>query len=119
GLEYDPNPIITLPVTVRINDNPPVSESRQKERFSNVVPLIHLQQERLVKDANQVKDANHSEQEKKIEAFLRRLLISVLPNNLISETWRVMVQFETSKGPLLLKMPLYDDNIQKMIKSCL
>ena len=43
---------------------------------------------------------------------------SLYAATLLSQTWRVYVQLETSMGSMLIKIPIYDANVQKMIKSC-
>ena len=43
---------------------------------------------------------------------------SLYAATLLSQTWRVYVQLETSVGSMLIKIPIYDANVQKMIKSC-
>ena len=40
-----------------------------------------------------------------------------LPTSL-SDTWRLFVQFDTSMGQMLIKIPIYDTSVQQMIKSC-
>ena len=36
----------------------------------------------------------------------------------LSDIWRIFVQFDTSRQPMLIRIPMYDDAIQKMINSC-
>ncbi len=36
----------------------------------------------------------------------------------LATTWRALIQFETSMGKMLVKIPVYDENIQSWIKSC-
>jgi hypothetical protein len=33
-------------------------------------------------------------------------------------TWRLMTEFQTSRGPILVKIPLYDDAVQEVIRTC-
>ena len=36
----------------------------------------------------------------------------------LESAWRIMAQINTSKDPITIKIPVYDDNIQQLIKSC-
>ena len=33
-------------------------------------------------------------------------------------TWRVMAEIETSRGTLYIKIPMFNDNVQKLIANC-
>jgi hypothetical protein len=45
-------------------------------------------------------------------------LSSLDPAESIETTWRVLAQVETSRGPVVIKIPLFDSNIQKLLISC-
>jgi len=36
----------------------------------------------------------------------------------LENTWRILVEFDTSAGQMLTKIPVYDESIQQLIKSC-
>ena len=53
--------------------------------------------------------------------FRNELVIARLaksPPGQLSKTWRIYMQIETSRGPVLIKIPMYDKAVQEMISSC-
>ena len=110
---YDFRPIAILPVTVRLNDNPPMTRVRKHDgKYGNAVPLILFRHEHWMLKPG----AGDAEKDNKANEFLK-LLIGI-EDDVLFETWRVIVQFDTSVGTILIKIPMYDNNVQKMIKSC-
>jgi len=64
-------------------------------------------------------------------AMLRRTLFKVaslglvqagspgLPNEeFIETTWRVLAQIETSKGPVIIRIPTFEPHVQKLLSTC-
>jgi hypothetical protein len=37
----------------------------------------------------------------------------------IKRTWRVIIEMKTARGPLVVKIPTYDPNVQQFIESCI
>jgi hypothetical protein len=91
-----------------------VTRLRQHDgKNSNAVPLILFRHEHWMFEpgANSV-----SEKDAKAKELLK--LIMGIEDDVIGETWRVVVQFDTSKGSIRINIPIYDNDVQKMIKSC-
>jgi TPR repeat protein len=110
---YDFNPIVTLPITIRFNDNPPVLRVRKHdEKFKNVVPLLLLRHQHWRLAGTE----GGSTRDNEANEFVK-LLVGI-EDDVIAGIWRIMVQFDTSAGPLLIKIPIFDNSIQQMIKSC-
>jgi tetratricopeptide (TPR) repeat protein len=110
----DFEPIATLPVTIRIDDNAPVTRLRKHDgKNSNAVPLILFRHEHWM-----FEPGAHSISEKDAKAKELLKLIIGIEDDVIGETWRVVVQFDTSKGSIRINIPIYDNDVQKMIKSC-
>ena len=59
-----------------------------------------------------------------IEEMIRGELDTVLARPRYSrsqkadETWRVLVQIDTNRGSLILKIPTFDQSIRKIIEAC-
>jgi hypothetical protein len=45
------------------------------------------------------------------------ILLVVSPGR-IDMTWRTLAEIKTSNGNILIKVPLFDDNIRKLVMSC-
>jgi peptidoglycan hydrolase-like protein with peptidoglycan-binding domain len=56
------------------------------------------------------------------DRFKNRIVVTTLssldPAESIETTWRVLAQVETSRGPILVTIPLFDSNIQKLLGAC-
>jgi hypothetical protein len=54
--------------------------------------------------------------------FKNRIVVTTLssvdPAESIDTTWRVLAQVQTSRGPVVIKIPLFDSNIQKLLIAC-
>jgi peptidoglycan hydrolase-like protein with peptidoglycan-binding domain len=56
------------------------------------------------------------------DIFKNRIIVSTLssldPTESIETTWRVLAQVETTRGPVLMRIPMFDDNVQKLLAAC-
>jgi peptidoglycan hydrolase-like protein with peptidoglycan-binding domain len=56
------------------------------------------------------------------DMFKNRIVVTTLssvdPAESIDTTWRVLAQVQTSRGPVVIKIPLFDSNIQKLLIAC-
>jgi hypothetical protein len=41
-----------------------------------------------------------------------------LPDESMETSWRVLAQIETSKGPLLIKVPMFESHVQGLVEYC-
>jgi hypothetical protein len=90
--------------TVRINDFEPQERILpHKGNFTNELLIASLAK----KDTKSTDAAGR--------AFLN-LAYQTIP---VSDIWRIYVQFETSRQKILVKIPMYDPAIQKMISACI
>ena len=117
--------VIYLPITVKINDDEPQIVKRlHEEPYLNVIRLVTLLLERTpasdpqqsmreTKSVSVQLDDLHSRAEK-------LALTSYYPDKRlnISEARRIMVQFDTSKGTMLIKIMMDDPAIRKLVELC-
>ncbi len=58
----------------------------------------------------------------RIDMFKNRMVVATLssfdPAESIETAWRVLAQVETSRGSILVTIPLFDSNIQKLLVAC-
>ena len=56
------------------------------------------------------------------QKFRNNILISTLTSlaaeESIETTWRVLAEIETARGPIIIKIPTFDTNIQKLLVAC-
>ena len=56
------------------------------------------------------------------QKFRNNILISTLTSlaaeKSIETTWRVLAEIETARGPIIIKIPTFDPNIQKLLVAC-
>jgi hypothetical protein len=113
--------VVYLPITVKINDDEPhIIKRLHEEPYRNVVRLVTLLSG---------PDAQHMKQDSNnVSVELGNLLSSAEKTALtlyypdkplkISEVRRIMVQFDTSKGAMPIKIKMDDPAIQKLVDSC-
>jgi hypothetical protein len=57
-----------------------------------------------------------------MEKFRNRILISKLtsldPTESLEATWRVLAQIETAHGQIVMQIPMFNPNVQKLIVAC-
>jgi hypothetical protein len=95
-----------VPVLYRVNDNEPRNTLVPELEFWNKLQLAIL-----------------AEPAGKTETYenTRRLVLSVMGVNIFlkaADAWRVMVELQTGAGPIILKIPLFDENIQELLQTC-
>jgi len=117
--------VIYLPITVKINDDEPQIVKRlHEEPYRNVIRLVTL-----LLEGTPASDPQQSMTETKtVSVQLDKLLspaekaalTSYYPDKhlKISEARRIMVQFATSKGTMLIKIMMDDPAIRKLVKLC-
>jgi hypothetical protein len=47
-----------------------------------------------------------------------QILISSLDDKSLYTTWRILAEVETSQGDIIIKIPMFDPNIQKVVTNC-
>jgi hypothetical protein len=96
----------------RVNDDPPQNYNFPLRDFSNEFILgVLASQERIKALAADIKARQDD------AAAID--LLSIAAQRIDTETaWRVMAQVDTSRQPLLLKVPLYDGSVRKFVASC-
>jgi len=52
-----------------------------------------------------------------MSAFGGKADMAIAPQNFAS-IWRIMVEVKTSLGPIVLKIPMFDGNVQEMAQAC-
>jgi hypothetical protein len=117
--------VIYLPVTVKVNDDEPQIVKRlHEEPYRNVIRLVTL-----LSEPAPGSDSRQSMEETKtvsvqLDNFLsmaeKAALTSYYPDKLlkVSEARRITIQFDTSKGAMLIKITMDDPTIQKLVELC-
>jgi hypothetical protein len=85
--------LIGTSASIRINENQPLTEILQ--------PLANFRNELLIASLAKVPQLTKD--------------IQQIP---LSDIWRIYVQFDTSRQRILIRIPIYDSAIQKMVSSC-
>jgi hypothetical protein len=56
------------------------------------------------------------------DKFRNRIVVAALssldPTESLETTWRVLTEIETSLGSIVIQIPMFDVNIQKLIGAC-
>jgi hypothetical protein len=93
------------PVLYRINDAPPANRIVPALEFSNKFELVRL--------SNKTKAETVEDVYRSVGAAMG-VGATLSP----SYTWRVMVQFKTTGGSIIVKLPMFGGPIQELITSC-
>jgi hypothetical protein len=104
-----PGGAIGVKTRYRVNDAEPLENIIQQLEYSNKFRVVVLHT-RL--------PANEAMAELMV---LQSLAFGLSGSNIVrplEETWRVMTELTTSRGPILVKIPLYDDAVQEVIQTC-
>jgi hypothetical protein len=118
--------VIYLPITVKINeDEPQIIKRLHEERFRNVIRLVTLLPDQLPASDHELSTTKSREYvSAEIDDFLstpeKEALTMSYPdkNPTISEVRKIMVQFETSKAAMPIKIMMDDPAIQKLVDFC-
>jgi hypothetical protein len=117
--------VIYLPITVKINDDEPQIVKRlHEEPYRNVIRLMTLLLERTPASDPQQSMRETKTVSVQLDDLLSRAeklaLTSYYPDKRlnISEARRIMVQFDTSKGTMLIKIMMDDPAIRKLVELC-
>jgi hypothetical protein len=117
--------VIYLPITLKINDNEPQIVKRlHEEPYRNVIRLVTLLLERAP-----ASDPQQSTRETKtvsvqlgnlLSTAEKAALTSYYPDKLlkISEARRIMIEFDTSKGTMQIRITMDDPIVQKLVELC-
>jgi hypothetical protein len=117
--------VIYLPITVKINDDEPQIVKRlHEEPYRNVIRLVTL-----LSEPTPGSDPRQSMRETKtvsvqldnlLSMAEKAALTSYYSDKLlkISEARRITIQFDTSKGAMLIKITMNDPTIQKLVELC-
>jgi hypothetical protein len=97
----DSSGTLFVATTARINDNPPSTS------IAMATPTSHRNQITLAILFWTKLDP--------MELLRSNPTMNIEP---LATTWRALVQFDTSMGTMLTKIPVYDESIQRLIKSC-
>jgi hypothetical protein len=112
-VDEEGKPTIDLPLSInatgavgtkgllRLNDGQPIS--------LDFVPKGNFRNELLLVSLSKSEGASNP---------LPGLLFQSLQPIVFSDIWRIYVQLETSRGAILIKIPVYDGAVLKMINSC-
>jgi tetratricopeptide (TPR) repeat protein len=104
----------------RINDDIPYDARVPELDYSNKFALAILS-----KPTNGVEQTQYGDA--RLNLFMN--LMSAMPKTLMvaggsniyptfGSTWRIMVELKTSMGPIVVKIPMFDDNVQEMVQAC-
>ena len=88
-----------------MNDAPPVNRIIPQLEFSNKFELVRLSEE---------SKAGPLEDQLRLISNVMRIGVTLRP----SMVWRVMVEFKTADGDIIIKIPMYDAAVQELIGSC-
>ena len=117
--------VVYLPITLKVNDDEPQIVKRlHEEPYRNVIRLVTL-----LSEPTTGSDPRQSMRETKtvsvqldnlLSTEEKAALTSYYPDKRlkISEAKRIMVQFDTSKGTMLIKIMMDDPAIQKLAEFC-
>jgi Tfp pilus assembly protein PilF len=112
-----------IPIKYRIDDGEVLSFRTPNDKFSNAFVLARVSPKR---SNDGYIDAKKIENQNAAQLFFGRewnalQQLSGKPDilgTLDDRNWRVLTQIETSEGPVLIKLPLYQPEVQKLINSC-
>ena len=106
-----------IPTLYRINDNIPYGAVLPQLEYSNKFRVaIPSKQKSAPQDerrtfpdlTNIISDAER--------ANLEMLGSNIFPD--LTKTWRIMAEIKTSHGPIIVRIPMLDENVQEVIKAC-
>jgi len=117
--------VMYLPITVKINDDDPQIVKRlHEEPYRNVIRLVTL----LLEPTPGSGPGQSTGETKTVSAQLDNLLstaekaalTSYYPDKLlkISEARRIMIEFDTSKGTMQIRITMDDPIVQKLVELC-
>jgi hypothetical protein len=117
--------VIYLPITVKIDDNEPQIVKRlHEEPYRNVIRLVTLLLERapasdLQESTRETKTVS-VQLDKLLSTAEKAALTSYYPDKLpkISEARRIMIEFDTSKGTMQIRITMDDPIVQKLVELC-
>lgn len=95
-----------IPALYRVNDNAP---------YNTIIPSVEF--------TNKFQVAVFAEPGGKSDTpdNTARLVVAMLGANIYlksAATWRVMAEIKTSNGAIIVKVPMFDANIQELVQSC-
>jgi hypothetical protein len=119
-----PSQVIYLPITVKINDDEPQTIKRLREEpYRNVIRLVTLLTDQTF-DQPQSPIKNSNVAAVQLDDLLSTAESAALMSNYpdksfrISEARRLLVQFDTSKEAMSIKIGMDDPAIQKLVIFC-
>jgi hypothetical protein len=117
--------VIFLPIAVKINDDEPQLIKRlHEEPYRNVIRLVTLLSDSTPPSDRQQSARENSNNVLQLDDLLstaeKAALTLYYPDKKLkaSEVRRIMVQFDTSKGTMLIKIMTDDPTIQKFVHFC-
>jgi hypothetical protein len=117
--------VIFLPIAVKINDDEPqIIKRLHEEPYRNVIRLVTLLSDPTPPSDRQQSVRKNSNNVLQLDDLLstteKAALTLYYPDKKLtaSEVRRIMVQFDTSKGTMLIKIMTDDPTIQKLVHFC-
>jgi hypothetical protein len=96
----------------KVNDEPKVAARFDNDMYRNRIVVTHLVSYNTAAMLRQVLSKAASE-------ILVQAGSSRLPNEeFIETTWRVLAEIETSKGPVIIRIPTFEPHIQELLSTC-
>jgi TPR repeat protein len=110
----------------RINSNAAGSSIFTDEEFSNKFDiLVLIDQPESSKNNNTSETGPPKQTPERMEQTLKALpnimtgvKLGMTEPQPMSTTWRALVQFASSRGDILIRIPLFESNIRKLVESC-
>ena len=97
----------------RFNSDDPQSAVFVSDQFNNRFLILFL-----VGQAAQPDKSRQGNPVEALQSFSKAMEAAIVGGKKAEDTWRVLVQIDTDRGSLVLKIPTYERNIRKLIDAC-
>ena len=99
----------------RFNGDDPQAAALVSDQFNNRFSILFLLGQPAQAQPDKGRQGNPVEQ---IQLLSKALQVGIVGAQKADETWRVLVQIETSRGSLILKIPTFERSIRKLVETC-
>jgi hypothetical protein len=101
----------------RFNGDDPQAAIFMSDQFNNRFTILFLlgQPSQPAQQPDKARQANAADE---MQLLSKALQVGLVGAQKADETWRVLVQIDSSRGPLILKIPTFDRSIRRLIEAC-
>lgn len=102
----------------RINADDPQSAVFMNDQFNNRFIVLFLRRQSSRSPGPQANNSRQANAAEDMQLLSRVVQMGLVGAQKADETWRALVQIETSRGSLILKIPTFERSVRKLVEAC-